>query len=78
MNDAPALIPYTAQMPDKQDPILAIDSADGSDGQTLRASGVWLVQAMAQKKVMQALQRSARSVKSLPAGSAVQWDLSQH
>ncbi|MEO6352748.1 MAG: ABC transporter permease [Burkholderiaceae bacterium] len=57
--------------------MLAVDRIDHDSGAILRASGTWLVQQMAQKKVMQALQRSAQSVKSLPAGSAVQWDLSQ-
>ncbi|MEO8171190.1 MAG: ABC transporter permease, partial [Oxalobacteraceae bacterium] len=57
--------------------MLAVDRIDHDSGAILRASGAWLVQQMAQKKVMQALQRSAQSVKSLPAGSAVQWDLSQ-
>lgn len=67
-------------MPDTQNPTLTVDRTDHDSSVTLRASGVWLVQKMAQKKVMRALQRSAQSVKSLPAGSGskeVHWDLSQ-
>lgn len=70
-------------MPDTQNPTLTIDRIAHDGGVTLRASGAWLVQKMAQKKVMQALQNSARSIKALPPDSAggaandIHWDLSQ-
>ncbi|MEO8408785.1 MAG: hypothetical protein ABI476_10175, partial [Oxalobacteraceae bacterium] len=67
-------------MPDTQNPTLSVDRIDSGSGVTLRASGTWLVQKMAQKKVMQALQGSVKSVQAMPAGSAgheIQWDLSQ-
>lgn len=58
-------------MPGKQDPTLTVDRHDGV---TLRASGTWRVQKMAQKKVMQAL---CASTQSIPLDSSPQWDLSQ-
>ena len=64
-------------MPSKQDPTLTIDRIDSDDGVMLHASGTWLVQSMAQKKVMQALRAT---VQSLPAGcdsNEMQWDLSK-
>ncbi|MGV8898535.1 MAG: MlaE family ABC transporter permease [Burkholderiaceae bacterium] len=64
-------------MPSKPDPTLTIESIDSADGIMLHAAGTWLVQSMAQKKVMQALRAS---VDSLPAGSKsndMQWDLSK-
>ncbi|MDP3844682.1 MAG: ABC transporter permease [Oxalobacteraceae bacterium] len=63
-------------MPVKQDPTLSVERGEPAGGVTLRASGAWLVQRMAQKKVMRALQRSAKSVESIAAGSAIEWDLS--
>lgn len=61
-------------MPDTPDPALAVDH---SNGVTLRASGTWLVQKMAQKEVMRALRASARSIPAGSAGRDLQWDLSQ-
>ncbi|WP_025918196.1 ABC transporter permease [Herminiimonas sp. CN] len=66
-------------MPDKQEPTLAVERIGHDGGVTLRASGAWLVQNIAQKKVMRALRASIKSVNALAAGGArdVRWDLSQ-
>ncbi len=64
-------------MPSKQNPTLTIAPINSDDGVMLHASGTWLVQKIAQKKVMQALRAS---IESLPAGSNsndMQWDLSK-
>ncbi|NMM26173.1 MAG: ABC transporter permease [Glaciimonas sp.] len=64
-------------MPDKQDPTLSVDRIDHDSGVTLRACGTWLVQKMAQKEVMKALQSSAQSIPPNGNGNDIHWDLSQ-